>query len=75
MVLKFVNIQTKEGNVVSFTYLIWHVSSSNWLKINIDGIIKGCLDLTTCVDICKGSQGKYVGVFPTFLKDANFYFY
>jgi len=66
-VLKIFNIQTREGRVVSFMDVIWQVSSTNWLKVNTDGVTKGYFGLIPCVSIFRGSRGEYMGSFSAFL--------
>jgi len=67
MWVKFFNIQTRESMVVSFTYLIWQVLSTNWLKVNIDGATGGCCGLSTCTNIFRESRGEYVDSFSALL--------
>jgi len=71
LVLKFVNIQTREGRVVSSIDVICKVSFGNQVKVNIGGAARGCSSLASCV----GSQGEYVGNFSTFFRDADLYFF
>jgi len=53
--------------VISFTNIIWKVSFANWLKVNTDGATRGYPSLASCADIFRGSRGKYIGSFSTFL--------
>lgn len=45
--LKFSNIQVRENRMVSFKDVIWQVPYVDWLKMNIDGPIRGCPCNTT----------------------------
>jgi len=45
LVLKFSNIQTKEGRVASFMDVINQVPSANWLKVNTNGATSDCPNL------------------------------
>jgi len=62
-VLKFFNIQIREGMVDSLINVIWEVSSTNFLKVNIDGTTRSHLGLATFIGIFKESQGEYMDSF------------
>jgi len=63
LVLKFFNIQTTEGWVVSLTNVIWQVPYTNCIKVNTNGATMG-----SCVDIFRENQGEYVSSFSAFLR-------
>lgn len=67
LVLKYFNIQTREGMAVSFIELIWQVPFTNWCKVNIDGATKDCFGLASCASIVRGSHVEYVSSFKSFL--------
>jgi len=39
-----------------------------WVKINIDGAVRGYPDLATCGGIFLGSMGEIIGAFSAFLE-------
>jgi len=49
LVLKCVNIQTREGMVISFMDIIWLVSFKNWLKMNMWVVFKLFIGVHTSI--------------------------
>jgi len=51
LLLSIFYIQTRKVTVVSFMDIIWEIPFANWLKSYIDGVIRGCRNLTSYANI------------------------
>ena len=67
-VLKFFGINTRTGKVIRPLLVRWEFPSPGWVKINIDGTVRGYLGLATCRSIFRGSMGEFIGAFFAFLE-------
>jgi len=67
-VIKFFGINTRTGKVLHPLFVRWEFPSPDWVKINIDGAVRGYPDLATCGGIFRGSMGEFIGAFSAFLE-------
>jgi len=67
-VIKFFGINTRTGKVFRPLPVRWEFPSPGYVKINIDGAVKGYPGLTTCGGIFHGSMWEFIGVFFVFLE-------
>jgi len=67
-VIKFFGINTHIGKVLRPLHVRWEFPSPGWVKINIDGAVKGYPSLATCGGIFCGSMGEFIGAFSTYLE-------
>ena len=65
--LKVFYIITCLRKEISPIQVIWEFPHINWVKVNTDGIARGCPSFSACVGIFRGSKGEYIGSFSSFL--------
>lgn len=56
-VLKFFGINTWSGRSSSFMQVIWRFPRVNWIKLNSDGVARGCVRLAACDGILEKIEG------------------
>jgi len=66
-VIKFFGINTHTSKVLRPFPVRWEFPSSDWVKINTDGVAQGYLGLVTCRGIFRGSMWEFIGEFSAFL--------
>jgi len=48
--------------------VVWQVPPANWLKVNIDGVVRVCPGLASYVGVLRERWGEYVDSFSAFLR-------
>jgi len=66
-VITFFGINTRIDKVLHPLLVRWEFPSLGWVKINIDGVVRGYPSLATCGGIFRGSMGEFIGGFFSFL--------
>jgi len=65
--LKFFDITTRLRKEISSIQVIWKFPHINWVKVNTDSIVRGCLGFPACAATFRGSRDEYIGSFSSFL--------
>jgi len=48
--------------------VIWEFPHINWVKVNTDGVVRGCSSFSACADIFYCNRSEYIGSFSSFLR-------